>query len=69
MPLRALISDALVVCSLIFARIAVWQEQVEWGLRVAAGIVAIAAGAVAIWQKLRRPSPKSESSERSELSE
>lgn len=32
-----------------------WQEQLDWGLRVLATLVAIAAGAISIYHRLKKP--------------
>ena len=43
----------------IFGAITANQEHIEWALRCGAALVAIVAGVIAIWQKLRRkPDPK-----------
>lgn len=34
--------------------ILVWQEQLDWGLRIAATLVAVAAGGITIYQRLRK---------------
>lgn len=33
--------------------IAAWQEQLDWALRIIAALIAIAAGTVALWQRLK----------------
>lgn len=40
------IANTLVPLSM-FAAVATWQEQLEWGIRISAGVVAIAAGVAA----------------------
>lgn len=47
-------SDVYTVTSILGA-ITAQQEQIEWYLRSGAAAVAIIAGLVAIWSKLRRP--------------
>jgi hypothetical protein len=46
--------DTVATLFSLFAAIATWQEQLEWGLRIAAAIVAIAAGLHAIYHRRRR---------------
>jgi hypothetical protein len=52
-------SDVYTIAS-ILAAITSQQEQIEWWLRCGAASVAIAAGGIAIWQKLRRQPGKTE---------
>lgn len=53
MPHRAAqFSDLLAVVTL-FGAVTVQQEHLEWGVRIVAGLVAIAVGMVTLWQKLR----------------
>lgn len=49
-------SDLYTITS-ILAAITANQEQIEWWLRTGAAAVAILAGVIAIYQKLRRKSP------------
>lgn len=44
--------DLLAVASL-GSSVASWQEQLDWSLRIIATLVAIAAGSVAMWQRLK----------------
>jgi ABC-type nickel/cobalt efflux system permease component RcnA len=46
-------SDVLTITALV-AAITARQEEIEWALRCTAAVVAIGAGSIAIWQKLRR---------------
>lgn len=46
--------DTLATLFSLFAAIATWQEQLEWGLRIAAGVVAIGAGLHAIYHRRRK---------------
>lgn len=41
------IANVLALVSMFAASIANWQEQIEWGIRIGAGVVAIAAGVAA----------------------
>lgn len=36
--------------------ILVWQEQLDWGLRIAATLVAVVAGGITIYQRLKKKS-------------
>lgn len=47
------VSDVYTITALV-AAVTAQQEQIEWALRCGAAVVAIAAGSIAIWQKLRR---------------
>ena len=37
------------------AALATWQVQLDWALRITAAMVAIAAGSVALYQRLKKP--------------
>lgn len=45
-------SDFFAIISL-GSSIAAWQEQLEWGLKILAALVAIVAGVITIYQRLR----------------
>lgn len=48
------VSDLLAVASGV-STITAWQEQLDWSLRILAALIAIAAGSVALWQRLKKP--------------
>jgi hypothetical protein len=50
---RQIGSDVLAMVSAT-SSIAAWQEQIDWGLRILASILAIAAGAYSIMVRYRR---------------
>ncbi len=50
-------SDIFTVASLLGA-ITARQEQISWALSTLAAAVAVVAGLIAIWQKIRRPAQK-----------
>jgi hypothetical protein len=52
-PKLNLFSDILAIVSAGAAALSQWQEQIDWGLRVLAALVAIVAGSIAIYQRLR----------------
>ena len=50
------LADALSICSSLLA-VASWQEQLDWGLRITASIVAIATGVFVIYDRVKRRKP------------
>lgn len=51
--LHTLMADIFAVISA-SAALSTWQTQFDWTLRMLAALVAIVAGAITIWQKLKK---------------
>lgn len=54
MPHRTQLGSDMLAALSVATSIAAWQEQLEWGARMIATAIAIAAGSVALWQRTHR---------------
>ncbi len=52
-PQKHILSDFLAGLSA-FGSIMAWQDQIDWGFRILASLVAITAGSIAIYRTLRK---------------